>query len=273
MTTQNVLFGAVLALGLVAHPGPAAVQQSAAANNWCADQSWGDDRQGTCDVREYTVPGSGATLTVDAAPNGGIEVEGSARGDVHVLARVVATADTADRARAIASGVQVVATPDRVHATGPRTTGHGEGWSVSYRLAVPTATPLSLQTTNGGIRLAGLNSQIDFRTTNGGVKLSGLGGDVHGRTTNGGVDIELDGASWNGGGLDVQTTNGGVRLAVPEGYSAHLETGTENGGVHVDFPITVQGSIGRRHLSTDLGGGGPTLRVQTTNGGVTIRRP
>ena len=90
MRSQHLLLCALVVLGLGTHPRPSPVQQSAAANAWCADQSWGDDRQGTCDVREYTVPGSGATLTVDAAPNGGIEVEGSARGDVHVLARVVA---------------------------------------------------------------------------------------------------------------------------------------------------------------------------------------
>ncbi len=31
-------------------------------------------------------------------------------------------------------------------------------------------------------------------------------GNVRGRTTNGGVDVELDGPSWQGEGLDVETT-------------------------------------------------------------------
>jgi hypothetical protein len=59
---------------------------------------------------------------------------------------------------------------------------------------------------------------------------------------------------------------------VPTGYSAHLETGTTNGSLRFDFPITVQGQLNRR-LSVDLGDGGPTIRVVTTNGGVTIKRP
>ena len=49
---------------------------------------------------------------------------------------------------------------------------------------------------------------------------------------------------------------------VPEGYSARLETGTTNGGMTVDFPVTVEGRIGRR-LTTDLGTGGPPVTVVT----------
>ncbi|MGH7719113.1 MAG: hypothetical protein ACREON_09755, partial [Gemmatimonadaceae bacterium] len=71
--------------------------------------------------------------------------------------------------------------------------------------------------------------------------------------------------------LDLRTTNGGVDLSIPGNYSATLETGTVNGGMSIDFPITVQGRITRR-LTTQLGGGGPTIRAITTNGGVRIRR-
>src|SRR4029079_9783607 len=101
-----------------------------------------------------------------------------------------------------------------------------QGWHVSYRLAVPTGTPLSLKTTNGGITVDGVHSPVEFTTVSGGVRLSRMAGDVQGRTSNGGVDVDLDGSTWQGGGLDVQTTNGGVRLRIPENYSAHLETGT-----------------------------------------------
>ena len=46
-------------------------------------------------------------------------------------------------------------------------------------------------------------------------------------------------------------------------------TGTTNGGMRVDFPITVSGSLSRR-ISTQLGSGGPKVRIVTTNGGVHI---
>ena len=249
----------------------AAQRQAGSTGDWCSDQNWGDDREGFCEVREYTVPASGATLTVDAAPNGGIEVEGSARRDIVVQARVVATADTEDEARAMAARVQVVATAVRVDADGPRNLGRRQGWHVSYRLAVPTNTPLSLKSTNGGISVDSVNSRVELTTTNGGVKLSRMAGDVAGRTTNGGIDVDLDGNGWDGTGLDLQTTNGGVRVKIPEQYNAHLETGTTNGSVKIDFPVMVQGTR-PRSISTDLGSGGATLRVRTSNGGVRITK-
>jgi DUF4097 and DUF4098 domain-containing protein YvlB len=262
--------GAVMAT-LIMCGGPLSAQRRAVSGDWCAEENWGDDRQGVCEVREYSVPASGGTLTVDASPNGGISVEGSSRGDIVVQARVVATAATQEEARAIASRVQVTATAVRVDADGPRNSNRRDSWSVSYRLAVPTATPLSLKTTNGGITVQAVDSHVDLHTTNGGVKLSQMAGDVEGRTTNGGIDVDLDGTGWQGGGLDLQTTNGGVRVAVPAQYNAHLETGTTNGNVRIDFPVTVQGEIGKS-FSGDLGGGGATIRVHTSNGGVRITK-
>ena len=262
-----VLAGLTLTLG-----GGAAAQRNASGDDWCRDQGQGDnDRRSSCEVREYTVPAAGATMTIDASPNGGISVDGQSRGDILVRARVVGTAATEEEARAIAARVQIVATADRVTADGPRNVGSRESWHVSYRLDVPTQTPLSLRTTNGGIAIDNVNSRVEFRTVNGGVKLSRMGGDVEGRTTNGGINVDLEGATWQGTGLDVQTSNGGVHLSIPAQYSAHLETGTTNGSLKIDFPVMVQGQIGRS-LSTDLGSGGPTLRVNTSNGGVKITR-
>jgi len=73
----------------------------------------------------------------------------------------------------------------------------------------------------------------------------------------------------HGEGLDLQTTNGGATVYVPRGYNALLETGTTNGGMRVDFPITVRGSL-TRYISTQQRSGGPRVRVVTTNGGVRI---
>jgi hypothetical protein len=265
----QVLVGAAL---VAAVASPVLAQRQRASNgDWCANENWGDDREGVCEVREFTVPAAGATMTVDATPNGGIAVEGSSRSDILVQARVVATAASEDEARAIASRVQVVATANRVESDGPRNLGRREGWHVSYRLAVPTNTPLSLKSTNGGISVDGVNSRVELTTTNGGVRLSRMAGDVEGRTTNGGIDVDLEGTGWDGNGLDLQTTNGGVRLMIPAQYNAHLETGTTNGSVKIDFPVMVQGTR-TRSFSTDLGSGGATVRVRTSNGGVRITK-
>jgi DUF4097 and DUF4098 domain-containing protein YvlB len=142
---------------------------------------------------------------------------------------------------------------------------------VSFELRVPARTNVDLHTVNGGITIEDLQGRQTFETKNGGIALARVNGDVRGNTSNGGVRVVLDGNGWIGEGLDVETRNGGIHVVAPEGYSAHLEAGTVNGGVRVDFPVTVQGRIGRT-LSTDLGSGGPTLRLRTVNGGVSIER-
>src|SRR6185503_5853434 len=144
-------------------------------------------------------------------------------------------------------------------------------WDVSYEIFVPRRQDVSIETHNGGIVISEVNGKIDFEATNGGVVLRRVGGAVRGSTTNGGLVIELAGDRWDGETLDVSTTNGGVVMSVPENYSAHLETGTVNGSVSVDFPVTVQGRISKQ-IALNLGSGGPTVKAMTTNGGVRLKR-
>ena len=240
-------------------------------DEWCRAERSATEREQACEVREYTIPAGAGRLTVDAAPNGGIQVTGSNRGDIVLQARVTAHGESQQRAREILSGVTIDTAPDSVSAEGPRGLERRENWSVSYRVAVPTQTSLQLKTTNGGISIENVDSRIDFATVNGGVRLAAVAGEVHGRTSNGGVDVDLAGATWQGEGLDVETSNGGVRLRIPEDYSARLDAGTVNGGISVDFPITLQGRIDRE-ISTNLGAGGPLIRVRTHNGGVKVTK-
>jgi DUF4097 and DUF4098 domain-containing protein YvlB len=142
---------------------------------------------------------------------------------------------------------------------------------VSYEVFVPRRSNLSLDTKNGGIAINDVNGRIDFTALNGGVVLRRVGGEVRGSTTNGGLVIELAGDRWDGNSLDVSTTNGGIILSVPENYSAYLQTGTVNGNVSVDFPVTVQGQI-TRQLAVNLGSGGQTVKAMTTNGGVQVKK-
>ena len=237
-------------------------------DGWCEQQRGGDDDrfcmalEGDFDAEQRVI--------VDGGRNGGVQVEGWNRDRVSVRAKVWANAGSTERAREIADDVRVTFRDGRLSADGPDT-GRRESWGVSWEVMVPTDTDLDVETLNGGISVTDVRGDIAFRAQNGGVRLDGVAGDVSGKTTNGGIHVELDGRSWDGAGLDVETTNGGVTLAVPSDYSARLETGTVNGGMSLDFPVTVQGRVGKR-LTTTLGEGGPTVRAMTTNGGVRLIR-
>ncbi|MEJ2501880.1 MAG: hypothetical protein P8177_00970 [Gemmatimonadota bacterium] len=262
---RSATFLALLALPVLAAPvagqDPVRVEEDAACE-------WnGGDRDRYCETREYALSPHDR-IEVDAGQNGGLAVTGWDRDEVRLIARIQASSRD-DDPRALAREIRI-RTGERIAAEGPRSWGRGSGWSVSFDLMVPRRTDLRLAASNGGIRLAELSGVVEARTTNGGIHLLGGAGDVRGETTNGGLHVELLGDRWDGAGLDLQTTNGGVEIVVPRGYSAELETGTVNGGMRLDLPVTVQGRIDRR-IRTTLGDGGPLIRALTTNGGVVLR--
>jgi DUF4097 and DUF4098 domain-containing protein YvlB len=261
----------LLAVALVALASGAAIAQGdSKKSSECRDTWWDDDRsQSHCEIREQTVA-AGGTISVDAGQNGGISVKGTDRNDILVRTRVQTVGRSQSEADELAKQILIETSGLRIHAAGPEQ-HHGLNWSVSFEILVPRRSDLSLEAHNGGIAIAEVNGRIEFNCVNGGVTLRRVGGSVHGGTTNGGLVVELAGNHWEGEELDVKTTNGGVIMSVPENYSAHLETGTVNGNVSVDFPVTVQGRI-TRELSVNLGSGGATVRAMTTNGGVRLRR-
>ena len=234
------------------------------------DDRWGDrDREPFCEVREVTLRAPAGRLVVDGHQNGGVRLYGWDRNEVLVRALIQAWSDTRSDAQALAKEIRVETDGDRVRADGP-SFRRRHGWAVSYEVWVPRKTSVDADTHNGGITAEGIEGVLRLDAVNGGISLRQVAGDVRAETTNGSVSAVLDGTVWRGTGLDLVTTNGGVTLEIPRGYNAELETGTVNGHMNVDFPITVRGTIGRR-LTTRLGSGGPRLRAVTTNGGVRIR--
>ena len=245
---------------------------TAGAQQWetsCEGRDYGGTRARHCLVKDLTLTPTG-TLSVDASPNGGIRVTGWDRNQIAVRVVVVGQARTDERARELASGVRIEARDGSIRARGP-SGGRNEHWSASFEVFTPRSQNLDLESKNGGVEVAGVRGTMELETVNGGLHLRDLGGKVTARGRNGGLDIELSGRRWEGDGLDAETRNGGVHLVIPEGYSAQLEAGTTNGGLEIDFPVTVQGRVTRR-LSATLGDGGAPIRVMTTNGGVHLER-
>ena len=234
------------------------------------DSSYDDSRARHCEVKEQTMGATAGTINVDGMQNGGISVKGWERSEILVRYRIQTQAATQAEADNLASQVRVATAGGEIRADGPDLNGKAH-WDVSYEIFVPRQSDLSLHTVNGGISIADVRGRISFEAQNGGVALKRLGGNVTGETTNGGLAVELTGSNWDGEGLNVKTTNGGLSVSVPDNYSAHLETGTVNGGFMVS-PSIAEVTRGTKRLSLNLGAGGTSLRIYTTNGGVSIKR-
>jgi DUF4097 and DUF4098 domain-containing protein YvlB len=266
---RSISLLATVSVVVLAFPRMLSGQNDSRTYRWLQDceNSWNNDRGQFCEVRNFTLRPQ-SKLSVDGRENGGVSFYGWDRDEVKVVARIQASGSDDSDAHALARQISIITDGGRIHAEGP-SSQRRSSWSVSYEIYVPRHSNLEAVTQNGGVSAESVEGDLDFEAMNGGIRVENVGGDVHGRTTNGGVSASLSGASWRGRGLDLRTTNGGVNLRIPRVYNARLETGTTNGGMRIDFPITVEGYIGKR-IQTQLGSGGPTVRVVTTNGGVQV---
>ena len=231
-------------------------------------------KEKVCELRRATLPLVNGQITV-SAKNGGIEVIGEDRQDIALEARVVTQESSTEQARSLLKEIKIL-TDGSIRAEGPSSGlfsslfGNGS-WYVNFRLHVPRHLAADLHSENGGIDISNIDGEIRAETTNGGLNLRDLGGKVHATTVNGGLEVKLNGTQWQGEGLFAKSTNGGVTVNAPDHYSAHIIAATVNGGISIAFPITIHGSLGH-HIDTQIGQGGPTIEVETTNGGVSIGR-
>ena len=232
---------------------------------------WNRDRHSACDVQVKTLPAR-SLLSVEPGQNGAVQIIAYEGKDIEVHSRLQASASNARAADGVLNDIRVDL-GQKITARS-RDTERGESWSASFVIYVPRNTNIEATTQNGPISIRNVVGKMELSAQNGPVQLTGVGGDVHARAQNGPLQIRLTGTRWVGEGLDAETQNGPVQLSIPENYNAALETGTINGPMDSDFPMTVTLNGKRwKRLSTTLGSGGPTVRAVTTNGPVSLRRP
>jgi hypothetical protein len=268
LSALALLLAAPLAAQQAAAPATPPESRAERFMRYCDDYN-DRDRENFCEVRDVTIKAPTRALLIDGRDNGSVRVFGWDKNEVLVRALVTTSAEDIREAREMAKDVTIETSNERIRADGP-SRGRRYSWYVSYEVWVPKKTGLDAETSNGSVSVQNVEGRMDLRAQNGSISLRGVSGDVRGNTQNGSVNAELDGTTWKGERLDLTTSNGSVNLEIPKGYNARLETGTVNGGMNIDFPITIQGSINRR-ISTTLGSGGPLVRAVTTNGGVRIR--
>jgi hypothetical protein len=71
-------------------------------------------------------------------------------------------------------------------------------------------------------------------------------------------------------GWSLETGDGAVTMRIPHDITAMLDARTRDGHINVQIPITVQGRLSGRELVGELNGGGPPLRIRTSDGSITL---
>jgi DUF4097 and DUF4098 domain-containing protein YvlB len=154
---------------------------------------------------------------------------------------------------------------------------------------------IEAKTSNGGVTLQSIEGGATVTTSNGGVTVDDVrgslrvttsNGSIRGRlvdttnsepislsTSNGGIDLRVDALRSND--ITATTSNGSVTLRMPVSANARISAVTStHESVTTDFSINVPaGTLSKNRLEGAIGnGGGPLIRVETSNGPIRLLR-
>ena len=231
--------------------------------------------------RTYEVADRGRFELINV--NGRITAEPAAGADVIVEGHRVAKATSDDAAKDLLAKLEireeVGESTVRVESRPPRFNGGFNGIQIEWTVKVPKGVVLDLRTVNGGVRLNGITNEVHAKTTNGGVQGAKLDASVLEATAvNGGITIDLAQPLESSDSIEMETVNGGVSLTLPNESKATIEARCVNGGVRVgelDIKRDDQGGSDfekKRRLSGTMNGGGASVKLNTTNGGIHVAR-
>ena len=148
---------------------------------------------------------------------------------------------------------------------------------------------MEVETSNGAVEISNSSGSADLNTSNGAIKLDSVRGHLKARTSNGsinaklapdnsrpttlrssngGIELTLTGAPGND--ITATTSNSNIEIRAPESLAARLEADTSNGSIKSDFQV--DGTVKKKHVEGSINGGGPLLKLDTSNGSIRLLR-
>jgi hypothetical protein len=198
-----------------------------------------DDEEAVRGEAHMTIPKAASALSVVAAENGGVQVQGWNRNDFAVTACKAVRQGRAD----LLDRISVSFDNGRLSVRGPE---DREEWTAYLLVQAPfdaamnleavngpidlyeTAGKLNVRTENGPIGMKRCSGDLDVHAENGPISIAGSKGNVRIRTQNGPISVDLMGSSWEGGELRADAINGPLTLNIPRDYKSGVLIETSN---------------------------------------------
>jgi len=254
---------------------------------------------------EKTLHVSGTPTLNVSTGSGYVHVSPGSDNEIHIIGHVHAGHGWGDGGSPEERVKEVVANPPIEQSGNTITVGKHPGYhnvSIDYEVTTPKGTNLEASSGSGDLKISSLGGSLKANTGSGSIEANGLSGrvaletgsgDIHAEMSSapdvkaqtGSGSIRLQGVS---GGLYAETGSGDIEISGQPGSSWKLDTGsgsvtlntgsakfsldaqTGSGSIHSDPPLTVHGSLEKHHITGDVNGGGPTVRVETGSGDIKI---
>jgi outer membrane protein insertion porin family len=241
---------------------------------------------------EKSISSDGVTLVKVETVSGNIKVNSWERPKVFVKAFKRVRADNDEKAREYSDKIEV-----RIEKVGDRIEIQTKQSllssllkqmeaSVSYEVMIPEHMNLELKSIDGSINVMGNRGSERITTVDGNIDIRDMIGSVSAKTIDGNISavVRLDSESsffTTDGSIDIyiedefsvpisaRTISGSINVVIPEGYSADLDASVLSGQVVSYIPI--DGSVEDRSIKGGIFGGGPKLKLRSTDGTISIR--
>jgi len=168
--------------------------------------------------------------------------------------------------------------------------------------------PIFGRTSGGSINVAGCKGDVDIKTSGGSIQLGEVDGNTTAQTSGGSLTVkQVKGKTvvkTSGGNIDVaevkgsleaitsggsitasvadqpsgdcrlQTSGGSIKVSLSDKVAVDVDAKTSGGGVRTELPVAavVQGEHKPNVLQGKINGGGPTLSLHTSGGGILLQK-
>ena len=131
---------------------------------------------------------------------------------------------------------------------------------------------VKLSTSGGNISAGRVAGPTELKTSGGDIRVDEADDVLTAKTSGGSVRAIFKGPLK--GDCTLSTSGGAVKATVGSGAAFHLDASTSGGEVSAaGLTITIDsGGPGKSHLSGEVNGGGPNLRLHSSGGDITISR-
>lgn len=129
---------------------------------------------------------------------------------------------------------------------------------------------LNGDTSGGSVTVKNFNGPARVETSGGSITLENVIGRIEGSTSGGSISARFPGTLPDD--VNLETSGGSVTVRLAENSAFTLDASTSAGSVSSDLPVTIVGKIERSRLSGAVNGGGKTLHLRSSGGGIHIRK-
>ena len=238
-----------------------------------------------------------------ATGSGNIHLTHGSGDRIHIFGRVKSgwgSGASEERIREIANNPPIEQTGNIIRIGARHENYHNI--SIDYEIEAPANSFLEANSGSGNVTDDGVGENAKLSTGSGNIHATGLQGGFNANTGSGDIYAEQSGsgdvkAQTGSGNLELKGIQGGLRAGTGSGDIKvtgspsnpwHLETGsggvefwpgntgftldasTGSGSVHTDKEMLTQGSSDRHHITGKIGGGGPTVRIETGSGDIRV---